>query len=265
METSRVEINGAPATVDALHRPAVHNYGHFTSMQVRRRAVRGLTLHLERLERASEELFGRPVGAERVRDYLGRALRGLPDAVSVRINVFSLTSGPGGPVTPDVMVSVSSPVSGIPADPWHVCSTFYERDLPHIKHVGGFGLIHQRRLAHAAGFDDVLFVNRDGHISEGAIWNIGFWDGAQVVWPKAEMLAGITMQVLAAGLERGGVSAVTRPVSLEDLPSFRSAFATYSICSEQPVGSIDGVAFPGDDRLPGLLAAAWESTAPEPV
>ena len=40
-----VEIDGEPATPQDLHRVAVMNYGHFTSMQVREGRVHGFELH----------------------------------------------------------------------------------------------------------------------------------------------------------------------------------------------------------------------------
>ena len=54
----RIEINGHGATADQLGFPALVNYGHFTAMQVRNRRVRGLDLHLARLDSATRELFG---------------------------------------------------------------------------------------------------------------------------------------------------------------------------------------------------------------
>jgi branched-subunit amino acid aminotransferase/4-amino-4-deoxychorismate lyase len=44
-----VEIDGEPASPQDLHRVAVMNYGHFTSMQVRQGRVPGFKLHLDRL------------------------------------------------------------------------------------------------------------------------------------------------------------------------------------------------------------------------
>ena len=49
--------NGLPAQVEDLL-PALVNYGHFTSLQVRDHAVQGLDLHLARLSHATRELFG---------------------------------------------------------------------------------------------------------------------------------------------------------------------------------------------------------------
>ena len=76
METARIEINGEPATAEQLAYPAIVNYGHFTAMQVRRGAVRGLGLHLARLDSATRELFGVGLDGELVRAYVRHALAG---------------------------------------------------------------------------------------------------------------------------------------------------------------------------------------------
>ncbi|MFF7635268.1 hypothetical protein ACFZB9_19245 [Kitasatospora sp. NPDC008050] len=66
-----IQINDRPADVADVHRVATWNYGHFTSMQVRERAVRGLDLHLKRLEAATHAIFGEEVESD------GDRIRGL--------------------------------------------------------------------------------------------------------------------------------------------------------------------------------------------
>ncbi|GAA2848850.1 hypothetical protein Acy02nite_01400 [Actinoplanes cyaneus] len=65
-----VEINGEPASVEAVYRAATWNYGHYTSMQVRGRAVAGLSLHLSRLDEGSAMLFpnATPPSHEQIRN-----------------------------------------------------------------------------------------------------------------------------------------------------------------------------------------------------
>ena len=43
---------------------ALGSYGHFTAMQVRAGATRGLPLHLARLDAANRELFGVPLAGQ---------------------------------------------------------------------------------------------------------------------------------------------------------------------------------------------------------
>ncbi|MFD4509733.1 aminotransferase class IV [Streptomyces sp. NPDC058457] len=145
-----------------------------------------------------------------------------------------------------------------PGPALRVRTVVYERELPHLKHLATMGLTYQRRRAREAGFDDALFVGRDGYVPEGSIWNVAFWDGEQVVWPEAAVLPGITMQLLQGGSAKAGVPWSTRRLTTDDLPSLRAAAATYSHCPAQPLAAVDDVPFPGDDTaLTDALCAAW--------
>jgi branched-subunit amino acid aminotransferase/4-amino-4-deoxychorismate lyase len=183
------------------------------------------------------------------------------------VNVFSRDEAAiegGEPVEPDVLVRTSPPVA--PATgPVTVRSTVHERLLPQVKHVATLGLVYHWRQARKDGFDDVLFVDRDGYVSEGSIWNIGFFDGDGIVWPAAPALRGITMQLVQAGLRREGVPSTTRAVHLEDLPGFRSAVLMNSITPGRPVVGIDGVVLAHDPSLLATLLRCYRSNQGQPV
>jgi 4-amino-4-deoxychorismate lyase len=264
-ESERIEVNGAPARADQLRHLALVNYGHFTSMQVRDGAVRGLGLHLERLDRASHELFGRGLDPDRVRDCIRHGLGDGVARASVRVNVFSHDRIGPGPVASelDILVRVSAPASE-PSGPLRVRSVHHERVLPHVKHLGTFGLTHHHRRAQQDGFDDALFTNDAGSISEATIWNVGFFDGSEIVWPSAPALDGITLQLVRAGMDRRGVPSTTRDVRLADLRSVRSAFLTNSIAII-PIASVDDVELVVDHDLMALLRDALESNPWEPI
>lgn len=251
-----IEIDGRLAGVEDVHRVATWNYGHFTSLQVRDGAVRGLDLHLRRLEGASRALFGEGVESDgaRIRELIRHAL-GEERAASVRVTVVPRV---GEPLSTDVMVSVSDPVPDAPRSALRVRTVTYERDLPHLKHVATMGLTFHWLRAQEAGFDDVLFVGRDGFLREGSVWNVAFWDGRQVVWPEADVLPGITMQLLRAALTRIGVPWSTRRLTADDLPMLRAAAATNSHSPSQPLARIDTVGFPADGgALADALNSAW--------
>ncbi|MEV6983640.1 aminotransferase class IV family protein [Sphaerisporangium sp. NPDC051017] len=233
----RIEINGAPAAVEDLRHPALRNYGHFSAMQVRDRRVRGLGLHLDRLDAATKELFGRELDGELVRARVRHALRGDVHDASVRVYIFGRDLPTWGEVEPCVMVTVRPPQDP-PNPPRNVWPAPYQRPVPHIKHVGGFGQTYYLRMAERAGYDEALLVAPDGTIAEGAITNIGFSDGESIVWPEAPMLRGITMALVERGLAEMGVPARRQVVRLADLPALRSAFLTNSwgIMSVQRVG-----------------------------
>lgn len=75
-----MQIDGLPATVEALSHPALVNFGHFTAMQVRRGAVRALELHLARLRAAHLDLFGTHLDTDRVQPLMRRAVADRADA-----------------------------------------------------------------------------------------------------------------------------------------------------------------------------------------
>ncbi|MEV6344272.1 aminotransferase class IV [Actinoplanes sp. NPDC051851] len=252
-----VEINGVPPGLDGLHRAATWNYGHFTSMQVRDRRVAGLAFHLDRLRAASAVLFPElaPPGDGTVVALIVRALRDLRDA-SVRVTVLPLAAAGG---VADVMVSVSEPVPDVARAPLRVRTVVYERELSQLKHVATLGLTYHAREARRAGFDDALFVGRDGDLREGTVWNVAFWDGERVIWPDAPVLGGITMRVLKIGLEELRIPYAEKVLTLTDLPRMRGAVAVNSHSPAQPIGSVDGVGLPGHPTLTDLLRRAWSA------
>jgi branched-subunit amino acid aminotransferase/4-amino-4-deoxychorismate lyase len=253
VDITRIEINGGPATVDQLAYPAIANYGHSTSMQVRGGAVRGLSLHLARLDSATRELFGTGLDGEVVRGRVRHALgAGTPDA-SVRISVFR----PDGDEVPSIMVVVRPPREPLAA-PQRLTAVTYQRPVAHIKHLGTFGQLYHGRAAERAGFDDALLTGPGGVIAEGAITNIGFFDASAVIWPSGPALAGITMQLVTRALAERGIPSRHDVVHIADLPSFRSAFVTNSL-GVAPVEQVDDQTLPADPEFIRNLAEAYQS------
>ena len=239
--TENLELNGVPLESAPVALLRATGYGHFTSMQVRDGRVRGLGLHLERLDRASRELFGFGVSADRVLSTLRAALdRAWSADVSVRVNAFCRDRakvGHGIPVEPDLLVTVSDPIEPT-AEPPRLLAFDHERPVPHLKHTGTFSLTYYGRRAQLAGYDDALFFDRSGNVSEAAIWNICFATGSRIVWPSAAVLPGITMLTLQAGLDALTVARETVTVPLTALAGYDAAYLTNSIDPALPVAAI---------------------------
>ncbi|KOX30837.1 MULTISPECIES: aminotransferase class IV [unclassified Streptomyces] len=248
-DRAHIEADGVPVADPGLLGALMSGYGHFTAMQVRDGRVKGLGLHLERLDRSTRELFGRGLGGGRVRELVAGALEaaGRRDA-SVRVYVYE------GART---VVAVRAPAPDGPGAPQRLASVAYERPAAHLKHLGGFGQRHHGEAARRAGYDDALLTSPAGEIAEGAVTNIAFWDGTSVVWPAAPCLHGITMALLEPRL-----GSVRRAVFLADLPRYRAAFTTNSR-TIAPVTAVDGVAFAVDEELMGRVRAAYGSVPPE--
>ncbi|MET0495770.1 MAG: aminotransferase class IV, partial [Actinoplanes sp.] len=214
-----VELNGRAAEPADLYRIAVANYGHFTSMQVRDGKVRGMALHLARLDDGNEKFFGHRGDVDdelRLRELIRHALGDVRDA-SVRVTMV-----------PEVLVAVSDPVSDEPRPALRVRTDPTERPWPEQKHSATMGLRYAQRTARDHGYDDALFVGPDGLVREGSVWNVAFWDGTHVVFPEAPVLKGVTMVLLQIAMTMTGVPWALRPVRRTDLPDLLAAAAVNS-------------------------------------
>ncbi|MGE6333231.1 aminotransferase class IV family protein [Stenotrophomonas sp. NPDC077659] len=255
-----VTCNGQSAQVEDLL-PALVNYGHFTSLQVRDHAVQGLDLHLARLSQATRELFGSELDTAQVRGWMAQSLQqaGQADA-SLRVTVYSRQfdfRNPLAAVPVDVLVAVSAPMALVA--PKRVRSVAWQRELPHIKHVGTFGLFAERRAAMAAGFDDVLFVSPTGGISEGSTWNLAVHDGERLIWPQAPALRGTAEALLK---QHWPGAQATQPLRLADLAGVKAAFAC-NASGLWALEAIDGQVLPGSQALAEqaravLAAVPWQ-------
>lgn len=241
--TPQLTIDGLPVTIADMTQQALVNYGAYTSFAVEEGAVRGLGLHLQRLDAEAVELFGEAVGPDVLRARIRTAV-GERDQCWVRVSLFAPEIGPRTPDwrgVPKVMVGVFAPAAPM-ARTLRLTVRTYGREAPHLKHVATFGLIRARRLAREAGFDDALFVGEDGLISEGSLWNIGFLSGDAVVWPRAPMLAGVAQALMEKGLAGVGMAGRTEAVRLDDLGRFDGAFICNSAtpaCAVTAIGDRD--------------------------
>jgi branched-subunit amino acid aminotransferase/4-amino-4-deoxychorismate lyase len=239
----RIETDGRPATAAELFA----TYGHFTAMQVRDGAVQGLSNHLDRLDAAHRELFGRELSGERVRDLVRHALADTADA-SVRVLLRDAER---------VSVSVAEPHDP-PAVPQRLRSVQYLRPFPHLKHLGSFAQLEWARRVRLDGYDDALLTAPDGALAESSIANLGFLrDDGAVVWPDAPQLHGVAMQLAEAT-----TPSTQRVVRLNDVAAFAGAFLINSI-GVVAVASVDDVPLPEPGPLLAgvverLAAVPWE-------
>jgi branched-subunit amino acid aminotransferase/4-amino-4-deoxychorismate lyase len=167
----------------------------------------------------------------------------------------------GEPAEPQILVTTRA-AGPLPPAPLTVKTFTFSRDLPLVKHIGLFGQLKLRREAQLSGFDDALFVEADGRISEGATWNLGFVDrDGVVVWPDTPVLPGVTMQLLK---DAHGDS-TTIPIEVSDLGQMRAAFATNVSVGVRTVKAIDDVQFAIDDPTLDLLRKVYAELPGEPL
>ncbi|MEI7031373.1 aminotransferase class IV family protein [Streptomyces pratensis] len=257
-----VHLDGRAVGAQELAPLAFAGHAHFTAMQVRGGRVRGLDLHLERLRSASVELFGRALPEDRVRALLRAALRDGPADLSLTATVYSAA---GEYTAADAGLSLlvrTGPASSGPGGPLTLAAMEHERFLPHLKQVGEGAKTHLLRQAVAEGFDDAAFLDREGRIGEASIWNLAFWDGHSVVWPRARILTGTTMGILARRLEELGVPQRTAEIALADLPVFVGAVVMNSWTPGVAVHRIGPAELPAAPPFLELLHRAY---ATEPL
>ncbi len=252
-------IDGRAATTEELAPLAFAGFAHFTAMQVRGGRVRGLDLHLARLRAASIALFGAALPDDKVRAALRSAIGSLPADMSLTATMYSRNgefTPSGRHDDPALLVRTGAPSNG-PDGPLTLDAVRHERALPDIKHVGEVAKTHHLRRAVAAGYDDALFVDPQGRISEATIWNIAFWDGEAVVWPQAPHLPGVTMTILKRRLTALGIPQREDAVGLDDVRHYRGAAVMNSWTPGVPVAGVAAVPIPMSERFMTLLHNAY--------
>ncbi|MFD4406579.1 aminotransferase class IV family protein [Nocardia sp. NPDC058499] len=258
-----MELNGVPVTLADLAPLGLVNFGHFTSMRVEDRAVRGLTLHLDRLTRDCRAVFDTDLDAERVRELVRHALRDTERPAVVRVSVYdpAIQMGrPGAAAEPHILVTMRA-ASSTPPPPLRLQSAVYARDLPKVKHLGLFGAMHHRASAQRAGYDDVVFSEPDGTITEIATSNIGFITTAgQLVWPHADVLVGTTMRLINQARDE---DVVTDRITLSQLDRFTGVVATNAAVGVRPVSGLDNHRWPAEHELIDTLRKEYESIPPQ--
>ncbi len=220
-------------------------------------SIRGLSLHMERLARDCSIVWHASLNTDCVREYVRQALQGQSGPCVARVTIYDPGIEMGHPAAaaePRVLVSVRG-AGALPPAPLRAQSIVYERDLPEVKHVGLFGALYARGTAQRASFDDALFVDRDGVVSEGGTWNVGFVDQqGTVVWPDASVLPGVTMALLQELSDHR-----TATVTLEQAKRMSAAFATNTSIGVRPLAALDDTEFPVDHPVLAQLQKTYLS------
>jgi branched-subunit amino acid aminotransferase/4-amino-4-deoxychorismate lyase len=260
-----VRINGKPADTADLASLALYGYGSFTSLIVNAGRVRGLGLHMERLRHDSMALFGAAVAEQDVRHWLREDTAAAAGPVSARVTLFQRHFNMARPVDgpPDVLIT-TRPAPAAPPAPIRVATTRFVRDEPQVKHTGLFAQLHHRRAAQTRGFDDVLFLDTDNRVSEGATWNIAFaTSSGEIVWPQAGVLPGVTMRLLQTALPEHGFTTKTTPVTEAETKAFPHVFATNAVTGIRTITAINNQDFTPNPQLEDALRACWTSVPTE--
>ena len=257
-------VNGRLIQDTELAPLAFAGFAHFTALQVRDGCIKGLDLHLQRLRQASLTLFGQALPDQQLLLQLKQVLLQAPADASLMLTMFS----PSGEFTaqsrndkPHVFIR-TAPAHNGPKGPLRLSCVQYQRPLASIKHVGEVAKTYYLHQALAAGFDDAVFIDNKGRISEATIWNIAFWDGEAVIWPKAEQLQGTMMSIVQRQLHQLGIAQRQQEITLADLGRFRGAAVLNSWTPGVAVTAIGQHQF---DYAAPFMAALARAYAAEPA
>jgi branched-subunit amino acid aminotransferase/4-amino-4-deoxychorismate lyase len=253
-------IDGVPAPREELTALAFAGYAHFTALQVRRRMVRGFDLHLQRLRSASLALFGQAMPDDLVAEQIARAIDSGPDNMSLVATMYPRTgefTACIGVDDPHLLVRTGPPTDG-PVGPLALDLVLHERWRPEIKHVGEAAKTFFLRRAVDRGFDDVAFIDSTGRLGEASIWNLAFWDGDTVIWPRANVLNGITMGIVRRQLAKLGIAQEERTVASDQLQHVTGAAVMNSWTPGLPVSQLGDHRFSRSDELARTLRRAYE-------
>lgn len=254
-------INGELANINDLVPLAFSGFAHFTAMQVRDRTVRGLDLHLMRLRDASNTLFGSALPDDKVLHSIRRAIDEGSADMSLTATIFS----PGGEFTtksmgvePTILVRTALPYDG-PSGSVRLSVVEHERHMAQIKHVGEGAKTYYLHRAVEQGFDDAAFIDRQGRLSEATIWNLVFWDGQSVIWPRAEILTGTMMGIVQRQLRRLGVPQRHEEIKVGDVAGLSGAAIMNSWTPGVTISAIGSSIFSEAKQFMDVLHEAYQA------
>ena len=256
-----VQCNNKSARIEDLSSIAFAGHAHMTAMQVRGGKIRGFDLHLKRLQEASLALFSKTIDEKSFKRDLIKVMQNSENDTSIVVNVYSLTgeftsTEDNSPL--QILIRTSSAFNG-PKGPLTLKTFKHERVLPHLKHVGEITKTYFLRQAIRCGYDDAAYEMNNGCISEASIWNLAFWDGESVVWPKAPMLLGTTMSIIKRQLTNMNVPQREQEVREKNISEFHGAVVMNSWTPAVAVSKINETLVPVSSDFLTLLKNAYQN------
>lgn len=201
--------------------------------------------HLQRLERGLQRLGLKPVQSMEEIEGACHTLierHNFPNSV-IKIYVTGGETDPWGGLAdtlhPHVFIkhvpfephSKEYPIGPKPYEEGLACQTVdRERTIPEVKttdYLNGFDALSQ---AKAAGFDEILYVNRKGNVPESLTSNLFLVRDGKLITPKEGMLLGLTRHKILQLAEGAGIEVELRDIPRAELmdPAVTGAFLSSS-------------------------------------
>lgn len=254
------------ARVSALDAGLLVGDGLFESLRATDGVPYLLERHVERLLAAALELrfAGLPSAAE-LSAQVGRTVERarLRDAyVRVTITRGNSVQALAAPTGPATVVIAALPAPSRSGEPLRV------RLLGPPPAEGARAKTTSRQQAVVArmslerdGDDEGLYVSADGSLLEGISSNLfACVDGRLLTPPVERCLPGITRGRVLELARRAGVTALERPLAVQELLDADAAFLTNAVQGVRAIGAVDGSAVgSGEDELFAMLSELYES------
>jgi branched-subunit amino acid aminotransferase/4-amino-4-deoxychorismate lyase len=128
------------------------------------------------------------------------------------------------------------------------------RISPGVKSNNRQSNVMAHRIARERGFDDALFVDPSGCVTEGPTWNAFFVkDGVVRTHPlEGGILAGVTRKRTLAHCAELGISTEEARITLEEARAADEAFITSTTRGVMPVGCLDDAIY---ESVPGPVTS----------
>ena len=259
-------VDGREPVANELLHLAMYPYGAYTSFVVEHGAIRGLDLHISRLEHASTTLFGSTVENRRIRHAIRQHISYAGENVRMRICLFNPNFDLAAPAatdtisilttsTPDTTVDTTTPGAAL-----HVRTTAAVRQLYDVKTISMLDQIVARRQAHIDGFDDVLFIEHDT-VLEGTTWNVTLFNNTTMTatTPTGALLEGVTAALLGTTATMLGYAHERRPVKTAEMFTANLVVASNVTNPTRYVASCDQTGVKHDITLLNELHATFRS------
>ncbi len=250
-------IPAKKASISVLDQGILYGAGLFETIKVEKgNPVRGF-LHMNRLFFSGQALnIDIPFNRDEIEEMLGATAQ--KNNIGLGALRLTLTAG-SGQVQPAIFIaprelpySEASFAKGIKAG---VSKIRKNKDSILIKHktINYFENFIARNHALKHGWNEALFLNQEGNITEGSTSNIFIIRKDSLITPGIDsgLLPGIIRGLIISNLSKSNNSVEVRNISYEELVSAQEVFATNSLMGIMPIVSIDNILI--GNGIPGQI------------
>jgi 4-amino-4-deoxychorismate lyase len=243
-------IDGLPAdAVPATDRGLNYGDGLFETMRLHGGRVPLLERHLARLRTGCVRLGLRYPGDELIRADIARLAADAPGEGVLRLVLTRGDGGRGYAPPPDarprrIAACYPLPENGAATLAVGICATTLGRSaaLGGLKHLGRLEQVLAAAEVAAAGWDEGLMLDSDGHIIEGTRHNLFYVRGGRLCTPPlAECgVAGVMRQLILEVLAARGTPGMEAPLRYHERHEISEMFMCNAVAGVRAVSRLDG-------------------------